>query len=300
MRLWEILLLIFAVIALLASAAYGLRTRKVMVRLEHMLDSAIHGQFRESQYDETHLSRLEAKFSQFLSASILSRERIDSDRKNLTETIGDISHQTKTPLTNMVLYTQLLQEQELSPEAQALAAQIGIQGKKLDSLIQSLVKTSRLETGVISPTPVPGDIGTLFDELEQSYTPMALIKGVSLSFSDGPGLSVPFDPKWTVEAIGNIVQNAIKYTSPGGCVTVSCQCYELFCRIDIEDTGIGIPEEEQSRIFQRFYRGAQVRQEDGVGIGLYLARQIIAAQGGYMKVRSTPGKGSCFSVFLPV
>ena len=99
--------------------------------------------------------------------------------------------------------------------------------------------------------------------------------------------------------MGNIIHNAIKYTSSGGSVTVSCQSYELFCRINVTDTGIGIPEEEQARIFQRFYRGSQVRQEDGVGVGLYLSRQIITAQGGYIKVQSTSGKGSIFSVFLP-
>ena len=100
--------------------------------------------------------------------------------------------------------------------------------------------------------------------------------------------------------MGNILDNAIKYTPPGGQVSVSCQKYELFCRIDVSDTGPGIPEEEQANIFQRFYRGRQVRQADGVGIGLYLSRQIIAGEGGYVKVQSTPGRGSTFSVFLPV
>ncbi len=299
MTLWEIILLILAATAVFASTVYGIQMRQVMARLERMLDDAMHGQFRESQYDETHLSRLEAKFGQFLSASSLSRERIETDRKNLTETIGDISHQTKTPIANMVLYTQLLLEQDLSPEAHELAAQIGAQGEKLDSLIQSLVKTSRLETGVITPTPVSSDIGTLFGELERGYTPAAQAKGVTLCFPEKPSLFAAFDPKWTAEAVGNIIHNAIKYTSSGGSVTVSCQSYELFCRINVTDTGIGIPEEEQARIFQRFYRGSQVRQEDGVGVGLYLSRQIITAQGGYIKVQSTSGKGSIFSVFLP-
>ena len=113
------------------------------------------------------------------------------------------------------------------------------------------------------------------------------------------GLSACFDPKWTAEALYNIMDNAIKYTPQGGKVRVTVQAYELFCRIDISDTGIGISEDEIPKIFSRFYRSSAVSQEEGVGIGLYLSREIITMQGGYIKVSSEPDKGSCFSVFLP-
>ena len=107
------------------------------------------------------------------------------------------------------------------------------------------------------------------------------------------------DPKWTVEALGNLVDNAIKYTVDGG-VTISVTPYEMFVRIDVADTGIGIPEEEQGRIFTRFYRGDTNVQQEGVGIGLYLAREILHSEGGYLKVSSTAGQGSTFSMFLPM
>lgn len=300
MTLWELFFVLTVGAAVIGCVAYGLRTRHVMAQLKRMLDQAIHGQFQETQYDETQLSRLEAELGQFLSASVLSRERIERDRKALTETIGDISHQTKTPIANMLLYTQLLQEETLSPEARELAEQIGTQAEKLDHLIQALVKTSRLEAGVIVPMPSVSDVAGLLDELEQTYAPAAQAKNLTLHFPKDVSFTAQFDAKWTSEAVGNVLHNAIKYTPAGGSVTVSCQRYELFCRIDITDTGIGIPEEEQAKIFQRFYRGSQVRQEDGVGIGLYLSRQIIASQGGYMKVLSVPGRGSTFSVFLPL
>ena len=108
-----------------------------------------------------------------------------------------------------------------------------------------------------------------------------------------------FDPKWTGEAVCNLLDNAVKYTPAGGRVTVSVTPYELFCRIDVADTGPGLGEEEQAKVFQRFYRAPAARDREGVGIGLYLVRQIAAGQGGYVKVDSAPGRGSVFSLFLP-
>ena len=94
------------------------------------------------------------------------------------------------------------------------------------------------------------------------------------------------------------MDNAVKYTDHGT-ITISAESYEMFARIDITDTGSGISESEQSEIFARFYRSKVVREQEGVGIGLYLARQIISGEGGYIKVTFTLGKGSTFSVFLP-
>ena len=107
-----------------------------------------------------------------------------------------------------------------------------------------------------------------------------------------------FDFKWTAEALANIVDNAIKYTERGT-IRISAVSYEMFARIDISDTGSGIPETKQAKIFARFYRSKSVREQEGVGIGLYLSRQIISGEGGYIKVASVPGKGSAFSIFLP-
>ena len=108
-----------------------------------------------------------------------------------------------------------------------------------------------------------------------------------------------FDAKWTAEALGNIVDNSVKYTDHGG-IDITVKIYEMFVRIDVTDSGIGISEAEQAQIFSRFYRSEQVREQNGVGIGLYLAREIISHEGGYIKVISEPGKGSTFSVFLSI
>ena len=108
-----------------------------------------------------------------------------------------------------------------------------------------------------------------------------------------------FDPRWTEEAVYNLLDNAVKYTPRGGAVRICVTAYPLFTAIHVSDTGAGIPEEEQAKVFQRFYRGEAHREEEGVGIGLYLVRQIAQGQGGYVKVSARPGAGSTFSLYLP-
>lgn len=299
MSLRNLLFILLFLLPWIAALIYALYVGNTLRALERMLDDVIQGRFTPSRYDESRLSRLESKLNRFLTASALSRSNIESERAHITQTIGDISHQTKTPIANIRLYSELLQEQELTPAVRSLAEQISTQTDKLDFLIQSLVKTSRLETGVVQLHPESNRVEQLVQSLYQTFLSKAQAHGLTLTLSCPAGATACFDPKWTAEALGNFVDNAIKYTPAGGTVSISVQVYELFCRIDVADTGIGIPETEQAQIFQRFYRGAQVQQDDGVGIGLYLARQILSGEQGYVKVSSTPGKGSVFSAFLP-
>jgi len=138
----------------------------------------------------------------------------------------------------------------------------------------------------------------MLEEAAAQFAPRAAEKGVTLALRPTDAAAV-FDAKWTGEAVCCLLDNAVKYTPAGGSVTVEAVAYELFSRVDVTDTGPGIPEVEQAKVFQRFYRSAAVSQEPGVGIGLYLARQIAEGQGGYLKVFSKPGKGAKFSLYLP-
>ena len=194
----------------------------------------------------------------------------------------------------------MLAEQSGLPEsAQMLADEIGRQSAKLDFLIQSLIKASRLENGIVQVSPETSAMDVLLESAALGVLKKAQNRSVTLIMDVPQNLSACFDLKWTAEALYNILDNALKYTPPGGEIRVTAQAYELFCRIDVSDTGIGISEDEIPKIFSRFYRSSAVSQEEGVGIGLYLSREIITLQGGYIKVSSEPGKGSCFSVFLP-
>ncbi|MBO5279384.1 MAG: HAMP domain-containing histidine kinase [Lachnospiraceae bacterium] len=274
------------------------KTSKIMDRLDEMLESAIDGSFEEKNFSESRLSRLEAKMYHYLASGCTARKQLTAEKDAIKELVSDISHQTKTPLANIILYTQLLKEQGLDKESGALAAQIEQQAEKLNFLIQALIKTSRLENGIVAPVPRKTNVQELLDGLDCAS--QAADRQITCVIHDvNTAMTAFFDCKWTTEAVSNILDNAVKYTCPGGRVEVSAREYEMFVCIDVADTGIGIAEEETARIFQRFYRSPAVSEEKGVGIGLYLAREIVEKQDGYIRVVSELGKGSTFSVFLP-
>lgn len=288
--------------AVLAAAAVVVwdrwRTRRLLKRLDTMLEKAITQGFTEENYDESLLSAVETKLARYLASSTVSARNLQAEKDKIKTLIADISHQTKTPLANVLLYAQLLSEQPLSEENRACVTALEGQAIKLQSLIEALVKTSRLESGVLALHPHPASLAPMLQDAVAQFTPKATEKRITLTLASSEGNGV-FDPKWTGEAVCNLLDNAIKYSPTGGSVTVQTCFYELFCRIDVTDTGSGIPEEEQAKVFQRFYRSPANCQTPGVGIGLYLARQIAEGQGGYIKVFSKPGQGATFSLYLP-
>ena len=274
---------------------YRRRTRRILHNMSRMLDIAMQGDFTEDSFDESMLSALESKLAHYLAASTVSARNVAEEKDKLKALIGDISHQTKTPIANILLYTQLLMEQ---PGNLDFLDALEGQTRKLQSLIEALVKTSRLESGIIALHPADGKLQTVIDAALSQIAPKAAAKGIQISLEPTDADAV-FDPKWTEEAVYNLLDNAVKYTPAGGAVGVSVTAYQLFSAVHVSDTGPGIAEEEQPRVFQRFYRGAEHSDEEGVGIGLYLVRQIAEGQGGYVKVSSRVGSGSTFSLYLP-
>ena len=282
---------------LLAALVERRKTKAILKRLSNMLDSAIDGSFSEHSFDESLLSSVENRMNQYLTASVVSAKNLANEKEKIKELLADISHQTKTPVSNILLYAQLLEEQNLPRESGECATALKEQAEKLNFLIASLVKLSRLETGVLTMRPAQNALEPMLKEAAGQFMPLAARKGLQFEV-EATEASAVFDPKWTTEALCNLVDNAVKYTSKGA-ITLSVKVYDMFCRIDVADTGIGISEGEQARIFSRFYRSPSVSDKEGVGIGLYLTRQILAGQGGYVKVASSLGKGSAFSMFLP-
>ena len=287
-----------ALFALAVAAVGRWRTVRTIRRLDDMLTAAMNGSFSEETFDETRLSSLESRLGRYLAASALSARNVRQQKDQISALISDISHQTKTPVANLQLYAQLLSEQPLTPQGKDCAAAISAQAEKLQTLIEALVKTSRLETGILVLHPQPGEISLVVERAAAQYALKAAEKGVALTLDQTEGAAV-FDPKWTEEAVCNLLDNALKYTPPGGSVTVEVKNYELFSAIRVCDTGPGIAEAEQAKIFGRFYRASGAWQTEGVGIGLYLTRQIAEKQGGYVKVDSMPGMGSTFSLYIP-
>lgn len=305
-----IIILIAAICVIISSLIiffYHFHTLRIMNRLENMVNAAIDGSFTEQIFDESRLSALESNFAKYLSASETSYRNIAAEKNNIKTLISDISHQTKTPVSNILLYSELLSEQDLSPESREYVSSLTSQAEKLKFLITSLVKLSRLETGILTLSPKKTPVLPMIDNLIGQYTPFAKEKNLALSMQNVgsnadenvKNVAAVFDEKWTTEAIGNLIDNSIKYTESGS-ITLSVISYEMFLCIQVADTGIGIPEQEHAKIFSRFYRSESVHEKPGAGIGLFLARQIITMEGGYMKVSSKPGRGSVFSVYLPL
>ncbi len=281
---------------------YHFHTLRTMRCLEDMINAAIEGSFSEHIFDESRLSALESRFAKYLSASETSFKNTAMEKDKIKTLISDISHQTKTPVSNILLYSELLAEQDLTEESKQYVSALTMQTEKLKFLITSLVKLSRLETGILTLSPRKAPVFPMLETLARQYAPLAKEKGLFLSLPEmeqNRNSFAIFDEKWTAEAIGNLIDNAIKYTEKGG-ITLSVISYEMFLCIQVKDTGIGIPEEEHTKIFSRFYRSESVHEKPGVGIGLFLTREIIMLEGGYIKVSSIPGKGSAFSIFLPL
>lgn len=269
-------------------------------RMNDMIQAAIDGTFQADTYDESLSAAVENRLAEYLAMSETQMGKTAAEQEKTKTLIADISHQTKTPIANLLLYTELLQEEEGQGNNET-TEMLENQVKKLDFLIQSLVKLSRLETGILVLHPRKSEVSLLLDEAKGQYAARAQDKGLYLHVLSEEAREVKacFDAKWTLEALGNLIDNAIKYTETGG-VTVRVKPYELFVCIEVEDTGIGIAEEEHAKIFGRFYRSASVSDEQGVGIGLYLAREILKQQSGYIQIASEAGKGAVFSMFLPV
>ncbi len=272
---------------------------KTLRRLDEMLEQAINGEFEEERYDETELSRLEAKWKQYLTTSKMSMEQLNKNREGMQALVSDISHQTRTPLSNILLYSQLLCEQTDNQEEKHLAEQIVRQAEKLEFLIQALVKMSRLESNVLVLKPQRQPIEPLLLEAMEEILPKAEKKKIHVKLQGNPShMQAVYDKKWTAEALGNILDNAVKYSPLESTVEVTVEKFEFYVCISVRDEGIGISEEERAQIFSRFYRSAEVQQEDGIGIGLYLAREIVQKEKGYIKVLSKKGKGSTFKMYL--
>ena len=273
------------------------RTNRLMDDLENMLDQAISGEYMPGRYDESRLSKLEEKLKRFLDSSTISAKNVEMERDRIKTLISDISHQTKTPIANLVLYSELMQDTELSAEQKSNVRIIYTQTRKLQFLIDSLIKLSRLENGIFTLEKSKTDVGKVLESVCDTYQAKANEKGLRLGIIKTESYAL-IDAKWTIEAISNIVDNAIKYT-PEGEIRLSIREYEMFVRVDISDTGIGIALEDQAEVFKRFHRASRVKDEEGVGIGLFLAREIISMEGGYVKLQSEVGKGTTFSVYLP-
>lgn len=286
-------------VAILVLARDGRNKKKEMEVLLQRLDDALEGGEGAYAYDESMDSAIADRLNKLLRSSSMGKERAYQDRDRIKSLISDISHQIRTPLSNIMLYTGLLQEKKLDGQSRMLADQIQGQAEKLDFFMKELIRSSYMETDMIVVSPRTAPVVELVDRACQAVEAEALKKGILIRQPETDRIICKFDMKWTLEAVRNILENALKYSPEGSEVEIEIAPNEAFTCISIQDEGIGIREEEQGLVFERFYRSRDVKKEPGMGIGLYLAREIISRQGGYIEARSEYAKGTCFCIYLP-
>jgi len=297
-----VLLLCALVWIFVLTQAFGRRLALFTSDLCQTLDHMIAGNEvpQRPEDSETQLARIGHRLARLYQIMQESHRRVDKERQELQMLVSDVSHQVKTPVSNLKMAADTLLEKPMTEaERTDFIRGIRTQTVKLDFLFQALVKTSRLETGVIQLDKKPG---RLFDTVAQAMSGIVYAaekKEIAVSVDCPEDLILSHDSKWTSEALFNLLDNAVKYTPVGGKIAVSVVQWEMYMEIKVTDTGKGISECNQAAIFQRFYREEEVHEQQGVGIGLYLAREIVTRQGGYIKVVSEPGQGSEFSIMLP-
>ena len=288
---------------LVLTQVFGKRLSRFTSDLCKTLDNMMNGDEEPEPADnsETLFARINHRLTRLYQIMRENRHRVEEERQELQALVSDISHQVKTPVSNLKMVTDTLLTRPVT-ETERIDFIQGVRSQtdKLDFLFQALVKTSRLETGVIRLEKKPGRI---YDTVAQAMSEIVYAaekKQIGVSVDCPENLTVAHDSKWTAEALFNLLDNAVKYTPAGGKITVTIEEWEMYAEIKVADTGKGISESNQAAIFRRFYREEEVHEQPGVGIGLYLAREIVTKQGGYIKVVSELGNGSAFSIMLPL
>lgn len=282
-------------------AVYEYRIRKFSRNLGKGIDNIISGEKLEfSVTRETIESKLSHKLIRLseITEDVVSKSSIE--RAELQSLLGDISHQVKTPIANIKMYNNILLEREVPRgKQQEFLSLSNFQIEKLDFLMEAMLKMSRLENGVIQLKPTINLVIPIIANALAQISQKAEEKEICIKVSCEEEIKAAFDAKWTEEAVFNVIDNAVKYTPRSGEIDIEVEALEMYIVISVSDNGIGIVEEEQGRIFQRFYRSQGVQGEEGVGVGLALSREIVLKEQGFMKVKSELGKGSKFSIYLP-
>lgn len=288
---------------LLAGAVYATcRTEMVQIAnmLENTLVSAEQGQLpnKEAFSDESLTHRLALRAVRLAEITQNKAQEQEKSSAELQAIVSDLAHQLRAPLANLTLYADTFSAGDVPPQKQAeFLMVLSGQAHKLDFLVNALVKTGRLETGAIQMTP---QIAPLMHTLEQAAAlakPLAEAKGLLFTWDCPKELLLPHDPKWTAEAVFNLLDNAIKYTARG-CVTLTASRWEIYTCIEVTDTGMGFVQEDAAKLFGRFYRATQTANTPGIGLGLYIVRQIAQLQGGYVQAKALE-QGAAFRLFLP-
>lgn len=249
--------------------------------------------------EETLLSKIQIRLKRLSEITEAAARESEDQKKQVQSIVSDISHQLKTPIANITMYCDTALRPEISEDMQKQCIKtMEKQVKRLDDLIRSLVQMSRLENHIIELHTEENNLKNTLLEVTESARLKAQKKKISVELKCPRELTLRYDEKWTAEAIFNLVDNSVKYTKDGGKVLIFVEPMEMYTRITVQDNGVGIAPEHINDVCKRFFREEKASHMEGVGIGLYLTREIIMRQGGYLKIQSEEGKGTKVQVYL--
>jgi len=268
--------------------------------IDRLLDSVLSQEpVAYSDVEEGEYSALISKIRQIQEVLGNHARDAEKEKEQVKSLVSNMSHQLKTPLANLSLYAEILEEEGISQERRAeFADKMNRQIERFNWIVGSLSKMVKLEQNIdefeVNNTNIRQ---TILDAVDAVYEKLEK-KEIRLIMEPFEDRRLYHNRKWTAEVFVNLLENAVKYTGKGGSISIRVWPYEIYTEIQIADNGNGIRQEELTDIFQRFYRSPEVENVEGSGSGLYLSNLILEKEKGYIKAVSEYGKGSCFSVFL--
>lgn len=221
-------------------------------------------------------------------------EYLKNDKLYLADSIADISHQLKTPLTSMMVMCELLENEENPDKRQEFVSVINNQLSKMKWLITNILKISKLDADATEFKREEVSISKVLDDSLKLFVLTAELKNIAIQ-NGANDFVFNGDESWTVEAVSNIVKNCLEHTNDGGKITISSESTNLYNKLTISDNGCGIAEEDLPHIFERFYHGKN-SSKDSVGIGLALAKTVFEKENASVTVESEQGRGSVFEI----
>ena len=294
-----VMLFLWTLLLFLGTMLFLYRRERLYRKSENIIKDYIDGNYTVHlpQSNEGNIYQLLASVDQLATMLQAKNDTEQKTKEFLKNTISDISHQLKTPLSALMMYQEIIENEPDNPETvKEFSFKIGTALKRIEQLIQSMLKITRIDAGSIYFEKSNYSISNILNHAINELTTRADNEKKEIVIDGDLEQMLYCDIEWTGEAVGNIVKNALDHTDAGGKITISWERTPAMIRIFITDNGHGIAEEDIHHIFKRFYRSKNTSDSQGIGLGLPLAKAIVEGQGGILSVQSERLQGTTFTL----